>query len=61
VSSRRAFLDSLGALALLPIARIELELILYNGNICTVNDRMPRAQAMAIERRRVQSAGRSRM
>jgi hypothetical protein len=61
VSSRRAFLGSLGAFALLSIARIEPEPILYNGNICTVNDKMPRAQAIAIEGRHVQSAGRSRM
>ena len=57
VSSRRAFLGSLGAFALLPIAHIEPELILYNGNICTVNDKMPRAQAIAIEGGRVLAAG----
>ncbi|MBA2501295.1 MAG: amidohydrolase [Pyrinomonadaceae bacterium] len=50
-SSRRDFLGNLGALALLPLARRERsapEMILYNGNINTVNVRQPRAQAAAI-------------
>src|SRR3954470_11271734 len=46
--SRRDFLYGAGAFALLPIARIEPELILYNGNFWTVNDNLPRAQAVTI-------------
>jgi predicted amidohydrolase YtcJ len=51
VQSRREFLRSAGAFALsasLPLDRIEPELILYNANIITINDRQPRAQAVAI-------------
>jgi predicted amidohydrolase YtcJ len=50
-TSRREFLyglGSLGALALFPLERTEPELILYNGNIWTVNAHQPRAQALAI-------------
>ena len=49
--SRRGFLCSLGGAALLPLARRERtapEMILYNGNINTINDRQPRVQAVAI-------------
>src|SRR5438105_725870 len=55
--SRRDFLGSLGGFALLPITRMEPELILYNGNIWTVNDTMPRAQALAISDGRILAAG----
>ena len=51
MQSRREFLRSAGAFALsasLPLDRIEPELILYNGNIITINDRQPRAAAVAI-------------
>jgi len=51
--SRRDFLYGVGAFALLPLARLEPELILYNGNIWTVNDKMPRAQALAINGDRI--------
>src|SRR5215470_11563555 len=49
--SRRGFLYGLGALAtssLFALDRTEPELILFNGNIWTVNSRRPRAQAVAI-------------
>ncbi len=46
--SRRDFLRSLGAVALVPPARTEPEMVLYNGNIITVDAQQPRAQAMAI-------------
>ena len=46
--SRRNFLGGLGAFTLLPLARTEPELILHNGNIWTVNEKLPRAQAIAI-------------
>ena len=55
--SRRDFLYGVGAFALLPLARLEPELILYNGNIWTVNDKMPRAQALAINGDRILAVG----
>jgi predicted amidohydrolase YtcJ len=51
LQSRREFLGGLGAFALanvLPLDRTEPELILYNGNILTIDQRRPRAQAVAI-------------
>jgi hypothetical protein len=47
-SSRRNFIGSLSAFALLPLERTQPQLILYNANILTVNNRQPRAQAIAI-------------
>jgi hypothetical protein len=50
-SSRREFIQRLGslsAMAFLPLLRTEPDLILFNGNIWTVDARQPRAQAMAI-------------
>jgi hypothetical protein len=47
-SSRRDFLRALGALTLLPLESSEPEMVLVNGNIWTVNDRQPTAQAVAI-------------
>lgn len=46
--TRREFLFGLGALLLLPGERLEPDLILYNGNIFTIDPRAPRAQAVAI-------------
>jgi predicted amidohydrolase YtcJ len=51
VQSRREFLRNVGVLAVSPAAffeRTEPELILFNCNIITVDDRRPRAQAVAI-------------
>ena len=51
MQSRREFLRSAGAFAVsasLPLDRIEPELIVYNGNIITINNRQPRAEAVAI-------------
>jgi hypothetical protein len=51
VQSRREFLRTASAFALsasLPLDRVEPELILYNGNIITINDRQPRAEAVAV-------------
>ena len=51
MQSRREFLRSAGAFALsaaLPLERMQPELILYNGSIITINDRQPRAEAVAI-------------
>jgi adenine deaminase len=60
VQSRREFLRSAGAFAVsasLPLDRIEPELILYNGNIITINDRQPRAEAVAIANGRFLAVG----
>jgi predicted amidohydrolase YtcJ len=47
--SRREFLHGFSGLALLPFLRTqEPELILYNANIWTVEEKQPRAQALAI-------------
>lgn len=46
--TRREFIYSLGAFAMLPMARTEPDLILYNGDFWTVNPGLPRAQAVAI-------------
>src|SRR5262249_9059110 len=47
--SRRHFLQGMSSLLALPLARIEEpEIILYNGNIWTVDPAQPRAQAVAI-------------
>src|SRR5688500_10238708 len=51
MTSRREFLRGLGALALtpkLPLDRTEPDLVLYNANIITIDNRRPRAQAVAI-------------
>ncbi|MGH9726631.1 MAG: amidohydrolase, partial [Candidatus Acidiferrales bacterium] len=50
-TSRRDFLSTLGAtglLALFPLERTEPEIILYNGDFWTVNQDLPRAEAVAI-------------
>ncbi len=47
--SRRKFIYGLGSFALLPFLRAqEPDLILYNGNIWTVDGKQPRAEAVAI-------------
>ena len=51
MQSRREFLRNVGVLAVSPAAffeRTEPELILFNANIITVDDRQSRAQAVAI-------------
>lgn len=45
---RREFLRSAASFALLPLGRTEAELVLWNGNIVTVDDAQPRARAVAI-------------
>jgi predicted amidohydrolase YtcJ len=60
VQSRREFLHSASAFALsawLPLERIEPELILYNGNMITINNRQPRAEAVAIANGRFLAVG----
>jgi len=56
-TSRREFLGTLAAFSLFPLEQEKPELILYNGNILTVNDREPRAHAVAIARGRFLAVG----
>jgi predicted amidohydrolase YtcJ len=55
--SRRTFLRHAGAFALLPTLRTVPELILYRANIITIDDRQPRARAVAIAGGRFLAAG----
>jgi predicted amidohydrolase YtcJ len=55
--SRRGFIATLGAFALAPLTRIDADLILYNGNIWTVDPKHPRAQAVAISNGRFLAVG----
>jgi predicted amidohydrolase YtcJ len=60
LTTRRSFVTTLGAFAavpLLPRTRIEADLILYNGNIWTADDELPRAQALAISDGRIFAIG----
>src|ERR1051325_11694164 len=56
-TSRREFLGILAAFSVFPLEQEKPDLILYNGNILTVNDREPRAQAVAIARSRFLAVG----
>jgi predicted amidohydrolase YtcJ len=55
--SRREFLGTLVAFSLFPLEEEKPELVLYNGNIVTVNPKQPRAQAMAIAGGRIVAVG----
>jgi len=54
---RREFLCALGAFSLFPLETEKAEMVLFNGNIYTVNDKEPRAQAIAIARGRIVGVG----
>jgi predicted amidohydrolase YtcJ len=56
-TTRREFLGTFAALSLFPLEQQKPELILHNGNIRTVNDKEPRAQAVAIARGRFLAVG----
>src|SRR5246127_1903046 len=56
-TSRREFLGALAAFSLFPLEQEKPDVILYNGNILTVNDMAPRAQAVAIARDRFLAVG----
>ena len=56
-TSRREFLGTFAAFSLFPLESERPELILHNGNIWTVNDNEPRAQAVAIARGRFLAVG----
>ena len=56
--SRRTFLHGIGSWLALPLLRLEEpELILYNGNIWTVDETQPQAQALAISDGRFLAVG----
>ncbi len=46
--NRREFLKSVSAASLLPLEQTRAELILHHGNIFTIDDRQPKAEAVAI-------------
>ena len=56
-TTRREFLGTLAAFSLFPLEQEKPDFILYNGNIWTVNDKQPRAQAVAIVRGRFLAVG----
>src|ERR1700758_2531734 len=56
-TSRRGFLGTLAAFSLFPLEQEKPDLVLYNGNILTVNEREPRAQAVAIAHDRFLAVG----
>ena len=56
-TSRREFLGALAAFSLFPLEQEKPDLILYNGSILTMNDKEPRAQAVAIARDRFLAVG----
>jgi predicted amidohydrolase YtcJ len=56
--SRRNFLHGMGSLFALPLLRLEEpDLILYNGNIWTIDETQPQAQALAISDGRFLAVG----
>ena len=60
LTTRRSFLTAASAFAAFPLLaqlRIEPDLILYNGNIWTVDDQLPRAEALAISNGRIFAIG----
>jgi predicted amidohydrolase YtcJ len=57
LQSRRQFVSSIAALSLLSFGKTEPEIILYNGNIFTVNPGEPKAQAVAIAGGRLMAVG----
>jgi predicted amidohydrolase YtcJ len=58
--SRRYFLAAFSAFAVSPLLaalRVEPEVILFNGRIWTVDDNLPRAEALAVSDGRVFAIG----
>src|SRR5579864_9281007 len=59
-TTRRSFLENLALCAvapLIPRMRIEPDIVLYNSNVWTVNQELPRAQAIAISEGRFLAVG----
>lgn len=54
---RREFLGALAAFSLFSLEQEKPDLILYNGNILTVNDQQPHAEAVAVRRDRFLAVG----
>ena len=54
---RREFLGALAAFSLFPLEQEKPDVILYNGNILTVNDQQPHAEAVAVRRDRFLAVG----
>jgi hypothetical protein len=48
-TSRRHSVATLGGFALIPLGRLEPDLILHNGKFWTVDPQNPRAQAVAMD------------
>src|SRR4051794_29727318 len=60
MQSRREFLRATGGFAVataLPLERTEPDLILFNGNVITIDNRRPRAEAVAIAEGRFVAVG----
>jgi len=55
--NRREFLKSVSAASLLPLEQTRAELTLHHGNIITVDDRQPKAEAVAIAGGRLFAVG----
>jgi predicted amidohydrolase YtcJ len=55
--NRRKFLGTLAAFSLFPLEQEKPDVILYNGNVYTMNCKEPRAQAIAIARGRIVGIG----
>jgi predicted amidohydrolase YtcJ len=55
--NRREFIGGLGAVALFPLETQKPDLILFNGNIYTLNPSEPHAQAIAVARGRIVAIG----
>jgi hypothetical protein len=56
-TSRRNFLVTLGAFALMPLEQVEPDVVLHNGNFWTVDPKNPRAQAVALSNGRFLAVG----
>jgi predicted amidohydrolase YtcJ len=56
-TTRREFLAGAAGLAAMGQLRLRPELVLYNGNLITIDERGPRAQAIAIARDRILAVG----
>ena len=54
---RREFLGTFAAFSLFPLEQEKPDVILYNGNILTVNDQQPHAEAVAVRRDRFLAVG----
>ena len=55
--TRRKFIGSLSALSLMSFDKVVPELILYNGNVHTINNVQPHAEAIAIANGRLLAVG----